>query len=106
MARDPSAPAAQRRRRLLAISHPAVVNVNQEVYRELQRRGWEVTIVLPSRWRSEYSQRTMTPQTLAGLEQALRPAPVALPGRPQRHVYLARCGALCSRANPDVAFIE
>ena len=106
MSRDPSAPATQRRRRLLAISHPAVVNVNQEVYRELQRRGWEVTIVVPSRWRSEYSRRTMTPQPLAGLEHALRPTPVALAGRPQRHFYLARCRALSARARPDVAFVE
>ncbi len=106
MSRYPPAPYAQRRRRLLAISHPAVVNVNQEVYRELQRRGWEVTIVVPSRWRSEYSQNTMTPQPLAGLEHALRPTPVVLAGRPQRHLYLARCGALCARARPDVAFVE
>jgi hypothetical protein len=35
--------------RLLAISHPAVVSVNQEVYRELARRGWDVTLVVPSR---------------------------------------------------------
>jgi glycosyltransferase involved in cell wall biosynthesis len=101
-----SAPAATRRRRLLAISHPAVVNVNQEVYRELQRRGWEVTIVVPSRWRSEYSQRAMTPQPLPGLEHALRPTPIALAGRPQRHFYLTRCGALCARVRPDVAFVE
>jgi glycosyltransferase involved in cell wall biosynthesis len=106
MSRDRSAPATQRRRRLLAISHPAVVNVNQEVYRELQRRGWEVTLVVPNRWRSEYSQRTMTPQPLAGLEHALRPTPVALAGRPQRHFYLARRGALCARVRPDVAFVE
>ncbi len=106
MSRDRSAPATQRRRRLLAISHPAVVNVNQEVYRELQRRGWEVTIVVPSRWRSEYSQRTMTPQPLAGLEHALRPTPVALAGRPQRHFYLTRCRALSAGARPDVAFVE
>ncbi len=106
MSRNRSAPATQRRRRLLAISHPAVVNVNQEVYRELQRRGWEVTIVVPSRWRSEYSQRTMTPQPLAGLEHALRPTPVALAGRPQRHFYLTRCRALSAGARPDVAFVE
>ena len=101
-----TAPAAKRRRRLLAISHPAVVNVNQEVYRELLRREWEVTIVVPSRWRSEYSQRSMTPQALAGLEHALRPTPVALVGRPQRHFYLTRCGALCAGLRPDVAFVE
>jgi glycosyltransferase involved in cell wall biosynthesis len=106
MSRVQSAPATQRRRRLLAISHPAVVNVNQEVYRELQRRGWEVTLVVPSHWRSEYSQRTMTPQPLAGLEHDLRPTPVALAGRPQRHFYLTRRGTLCARARPDVAFVE
>ena len=106
MSGNRSAPATQRRRRLLAISHPAVVNVNQEVYRELQHRGWEVTIVVPSRWRSEYSQLTMTPQPLAGLEHALRPTPVALAGRPQRHFYLTRCRALSAGARPDVAFVE
>ena len=83
-----------------------MVNVNQEVYRELQRRGWEVTIVVPSRWRSEYSRRTMTPQPLAGLEHALRPTPVALAGRPQRHFYLTHCRALSTGARPDVAFVE
>jgi glycosyltransferase involved in cell wall biosynthesis len=98
--------AANGHRRLLAISHPAVVNVNQEVYRELQRRGWEVTIVVPRRWRSEYSRRTMTPQTLAGLEHALRPTSVALAGRPQRHFYLTKRGSVCARARPDVAFVE
>jgi glycosyltransferase involved in cell wall biosynthesis len=93
-------------RRLLVISHPAVVNVNQEVYRELSRRGWGVTIVVPDRWRHEYSQATVRPQALDGMESALRPTRVALPGRVQRHIYLARCRALCARADPHVAFVE
>jgi glycosyltransferase involved in cell wall biosynthesis len=92
--------------RLLVVSHPAVVNVNQEVYRELVGRGWDVTIVLPSRWRHEYSQAMMGPETLTGLEDALRPTPVLMAGHPQRHVYLASCRALCMRARPDVAFVE
>ena len=92
-------------RRVLVISHPAVVNVNQEVYRELARRGWDVTLVLPRRWRNEYS-RSVRPVALEGLEDALRPTPVLLAGRPQRHVYLARGRALCARARPDVAFVE
>lgn len=90
----------------MAISHPAVVSVNQEVYRELARRGWEVTIVLPSRWRSAYSGTSMAPQILAGMEGAVRPLPVMLSGRPQRHFYLARARTLCARAHPDVAFVE
>jgi hypothetical protein len=37
---DMRAPLPSRGRRLLVVSHPAVVSVNQEVYRELTRRGW------------------------------------------------------------------
>ncbi|MGH2854832.1 MAG: glycosyltransferase family 4 protein [Solirubrobacteraceae bacterium] len=106
MSRYPPAPGAPSTRRLLAISHPAVVNVNQEVYLELVRRGWEVTIVVPNRWRHEYAEGTVAPQALAGMESALRPTPVLLPGRPQRHLYLTRCRSLCARARPDVAFLE
>jgi glycosyltransferase involved in cell wall biosynthesis len=94
------------RRRLLVISHPAVVSVNQEVYRELAQRGWEVTIVLPDHWRHEYSDVDVVPQALEGMEAALRPTPVALRGRPQRHFYLTNCRARCVDAHPDVAFIE
>jgi len=93
-------------RRLLVVSHPAVLSVNQELYRELARRDWSVTIVAPSRWRHEYSRAPLRPQTLAGLEGSLRPTPVVFPGRPQRHVYLTRCRAQCTRSRPDVAFVE
>src|SRR5437870_856158 len=92
--------------RLLVVSHPAVVNVNQEVYRELARRGWELTIVLPRRWRHDYSSQDIAPQALPGLESALRPVAVALRGRPQRHLYLARCRRVCTEVRPDVAFVE
>ncbi len=95
-----------RRPRLLVVSHPAVVSVNQEVYRELARRGWEVTIILPKRWRHEYSDVDVAPQALDGMEGALLAVPVALRGRPQRHFYLARCRRLCARIGPEVAFLE
>jgi glycosyltransferase involved in cell wall biosynthesis len=88
------------------VSHPSVVSVNQEVYLELARRGWETAVVLPSRWRSEYSQRDMQPQVLDGMQASLHPTPVALRGRPQRHFYLANCRAIAARQNADVAFVE
>jgi glycosyltransferase involved in cell wall biosynthesis len=87
-------------------SHPAVLGVNQEVYRELSRRGWTVEIVVPSRWRHSYAADPILPAALPGLEGALRPTRVAFPGRPQRHVYLARCRAICRRVAPDVGFVE
>jgi glycosyltransferase involved in cell wall biosynthesis len=94
------------KRRLLVISHPAVVSVNQEVYRELAQRGWDVTIVVPSRWRHSYSKTAVTPQALDGMRASLRPTPVAFAGRPQRHFYLTSCRSLCARSCPDVAFVE
>jgi glycosyltransferase involved in cell wall biosynthesis len=98
--------AASGERRLLVVSHPAVVNVNQEVYRELQRRGWAVTIVVPSSWRHEYAHERVTPQALAGMESSLLPRRVVFAGRPQRHLYLTSCRSLCLRLRPDVAFLE
>jgi glycosyltransferase involved in cell wall biosynthesis len=92
--------------RLLVVSHPAVVNVNQEVYRELARRGWKLEIVVPSRWRHSYSRADIVPRALPGLVGSLRPTRVAFPGYPQRHLYVTRSRALCRRARPDVAFVE
>ena len=97
---------AGQRGRLLVVSHPAVVSVNQVPYRELASRGWEVTIVVPDRWRHEYSESDLRPQALPGLERSLRPTRVLLRGRPQRHLYLARCRALIRDTRPDVAFLE
>src|ERR1700731_1967444 len=83
--------------RVLVVSHPAVVTVNQEVYPELARRGWEVTIVVPRSWRHDYSAQDIVPRPLPGLESALRPVPVALRGRPQRHFYLTSARAMSAR---------
>jgi glycosyltransferase involved in cell wall biosynthesis len=88
------------------VSHPAVLGVNQVVYRELLDRGWDVTVLTPSRWRDEFSGRDLQPEALAGMERALEPVPILLPGRPQRHVYLTLCGRLLKRIKPDVAFLE
>jgi glycosyltransferase involved in cell wall biosynthesis len=93
-------------RRLLVISHPAVVSVNQEPYRELARRGWSVTTVVPARWRNDYSSHAVPPQTLDGMESSLRPTRVVFSGRPQRHIYLTRRRSLCAKTDPDVAFVE
>ncbi|HEX4466477.1 MAG TPA: glycosyltransferase family 4 protein [Solirubrobacteraceae bacterium] len=82
------------------------MSVNQVPYGELASRGWEVSIVVPDRWRHEYSDADVQPQALPGLERSLRPTPVLLRGRPQRHLYLARCRSVIRETRPSVAFLE
>jgi glycosyltransferase involved in cell wall biosynthesis len=94
------------RRRLLVVSHPAVVSVNQEVYRELRSRDWDLSVVLPKQWRHDYATAPVAPKPLPGMEEALHPLPVAFAGRAQRHLYLANVRSICRRLRPDVAFIE
>jgi glycosyltransferase involved in cell wall biosynthesis len=96
----------QSNRRLMVVSHPAVVPVNQVVYRELAQRGWNVTIVVPDRWRHPYSAKPVIPKPIEDMQAQLTALPVALPGRPQRHFYLASCSSQCTKIRPDVAFIE
>lgn len=92
---------------MLVVSHPAVVSVNQEVYRELIGRGdWEIEVVLPSRWRHSFADGPVAPDVLPGMEGSLHPVPVALAGRQQRHLYLTLPGRQIRKFRPDVAFLE
>jgi glycosyltransferase involved in cell wall biosynthesis len=65
-----------------------------------------VTLVVPSRWRHPYSARAIVPRALPGLADAIRPVPVVMQGRQQRHFYLTNPFRLCAQARPDVAFVE
>jgi glycosyltransferase involved in cell wall biosynthesis len=92
--------------RLLVVSHPAVLAVNQLPYAELLRRGWDPVIVVPARWRHEYADRGFPPEVLPELQGRVVPRWTALSGRVQRHVYLTRPSKLVARVRPDVAFLE
>jgi glycosyltransferase involved in cell wall biosynthesis len=93
-------------RRLLVVSHPGVIPVNQSVYAALVSRGWDLTLVVPDRWRHEYGHGAFAPKALPALEHRLLPLRVLLPGRPQRHLYLARPSHLLRSLRPRVAFLE
>jgi glycosyltransferase involved in cell wall biosynthesis len=93
-------------RRLLIVSHPCVLPVNQTVYRVLRDRGWNLSIVLPNRWRHDFSESMFVPRPLNGLERSLLRLPVIFPGAPQRHIYRVRPAAVLRRLRPDVVFLE
>jgi glycosyltransferase involved in cell wall biosynthesis len=94
------------RRTLLVVSHPNVVTHNQIVYLRLAELGWDLRMVVPNRWRDEYTPGGFTPQRLAGLTGVFARVRVALPGAIQRHFYVTRPARWLARWHPDAAFFE
>jgi glycosyltransferase involved in cell wall biosynthesis len=93
-------------RRLLVVSHPAVLAVNQLPYAELRRYGWDPFIVAPALWRHEYRTTAFPPEVLPELSGRVVGRRVVFSGRVQRHVYMSRPGRLIDEVKPDLAFLE
>ncbi len=92
--------------RLLIVSHPAVLAVNQLPYAELRRHGWDPFVVTPGVWRNEYATSSFAHEVLPELQGHVAGLRVALPGRVQRHFYLARVARLIAELGPQAAFVE
>jgi glycosyltransferase involved in cell wall biosynthesis len=92
--------------RVVVVSHPAVLPVNQLVYAELVRRGVDLQLVVPARWRHDYEPYVIRPEALAELAPRLTRLPVVLAGRPQRHLYRVRPGRVLGALRPAVVFLE
>jgi glycosyltransferase involved in cell wall biosynthesis len=80
--------------------------VNQHVYVCLRELGWDVTLIVPERWRHEYGADAFQARALPPLEDRFMPLPVILAGRPQRHVYRRRLGPLIRRLAPRAILLE
>jgi glycosyltransferase involved in cell wall biosynthesis len=94
------------RRRLLVVSHACVLPVNQHIYARLLALGWDVTVIVPERWRHEYAVEPFESRPLPELATRLIRVPTMLAGRPQRHLYKVRRSPLFGRIAPHVAFFE
>jgi glycosyltransferase involved in cell wall biosynthesis len=92
--------------RVVVVSHPAVLPVNQLVYAELVRRGFDLRLVVPSRWRHDYKPYVIRSEALPELGPRLTRLPVVLAGRPQRHLYRAHPRRVLRALRPDVVFLE
>lgn len=93
-------------RRLLVVSHPAVLAVNQLVFADLAGHRWHVDLVAPRRWHHDYSEADIDVAPVPALAGSFHKLPVLLPGRPQRHVYLANPLRVIRMTRPDVIFVE
>jgi len=92
--------------RLLVVSHPAVLAVNQLPYAELRRHGWDPYLVTPSRWRNEYTHGWFPHEVLPELSGRVAGRRVALLGSIQRHFYLTAISEVIEQVRPAAAFIE
>ena len=93
-------------KRVLVVSHPSVLAVNQLPYEALREHGWDPWLVVPLRWRHEYSDELFTHQRLSSLEGRISGRRTMMSGRVQRHIYVTDVRGILNRARPDIAFIE
>ncbi|GAB4466682.1 MAG: glycosyltransferase family 4 protein [Armatimonadaceae bacterium] len=74
--------------KVLVISHSCVVDVNQQVYVELNRlNDVEVMLMIPAIWKSEYSGETIMPKILTDVSFPVLKMPVVKPGHISLHFY-------------------
>jgi glycosyltransferase involved in cell wall biosynthesis len=72
----------------------------------MERRGHEVTIVLPANWRQEYFRGRIRPARLRGFDGQLITLRVWKPGSIPLHGYVASPTATLRRVKPDIVYID
>jgi glycosyltransferase involved in cell wall biosynthesis len=92
--------------RLLVVSHPAALAVNQLPYAALRAYGWDPYVIAPARWRHEYSDSTFPPEVLDELAGRVVGRRVLLAGKVQRHLYVSALWRTIAEVRPDAAFVE
>lgn len=95
-----------RRRNITVVGHPNVVTHNQLIYVRLAELGWNVTILVPARWRDEYRPGGYRPVAVEGFTGRFIRVRVIRPGSIQRHLYATRTWRWIDETRPDVLFLE
>jgi glycosyltransferase involved in cell wall biosynthesis len=91
--------------KLAVVSHPCITPVNQDFYARVQAQtGWDVTILLPRRWKTEYGWRRV--ERWPAFRGGLTPLPVAPAGNIPLHAYIARVRRRLQALRPDVVYVH
>ena len=90
----------------LLVVHPfAAVPVRQEFYSHVQSMtGWEITIVTPARWKTEFGEKLRARRS-PHYRGSLLPLPIALPGQIPLHTFVGRITPIIRRERPDVIYV-
>lgn len=92
--------------KILVVSHPCVTPINQQFYAEVeQQTGWELTIVTPSNWKNQYSNK-ITAERWSGYKGQLLSIPVWKSGSIPLHIYRSTFIPLLQKLKPDVIYVH
>ena len=93
--------------KILAISHSCTADVNQQLFVELSELpGTEVQLVVPARWRQDYSTQKLPPKVLPQVQFKVHALPVFAPGSLHLHFYLHGLREVLKQYRPDVVFVD
>ncbi len=91
--------------RLAVVSHPCVTPLNQDFYARVQARtGWDVSILLPRRWKNEYGRQRA--ERWPSFRGELVTLPVVLAGNIPLHAYVAAMRRRLRALDPDVVYVH
>ena len=92
--------------KILIISHSCVTPINLQFYVELEKQtNWQITIVTPSNWKTEYGQ-VLNSQTWSDYQGKLLSIPVWLSGNIPLHIYRSTFISLLREIQPDFIYVH
>ncbi len=93
--------------KVLIISHPCVTPINQQFYAEVEKQtGWEITIVVPSNWESEYGGKAIVPERWPEYSGKLLTLATWMSGNIPLHLYRSGFTKLLKEINPDAIYVN
>ena len=92
--------------KVLVVSHSCATAVNQQFYAQLARTtGWEITLVVPAKWRNEYG-RVISGERWPGFEGRIIRVPVVRSGDIILHAYRTSFVGLIRSVDPDAIYVN
>jgi glycosyltransferase involved in cell wall biosynthesis len=92
--------------RILAVSHPCVTDVNQQFYAELEDLGHEVQLIVPSNFKTIYSNGSTAVSRWPDFDGMIEQRRVGFSGSIPLHYYQSDLRPVMQSFRPDVLFAE
>lgn len=92
--------------RIVAVSHASVTDVNQQFYAELEKAGNQVHLIIPSNFRSSYSDKAIHTSRWPSFSGTIEQRKIALSNNIPLHFYQSNLRPSMDKFQPDVLFVE